>query len=113
VLSALLQASPARPAGPAELYGKPLRGLSAVRLSDVLASPERYAGKAIRVMGSGAGASASAVTISESSASLRVETDGSFSLPDKLDGAQVIAEGRIRKESGSPTFVAVGVEVKR
>ena len=121
----LASASHAIAAGPAELYGKPLRGLSPVRLADVLASPERYAGKTIRVLGAGAKASAAgpassaaAVTITEGSAALRIETDGTFALPEKLEGAQVTAEGKVgtvRKDSSDPgpTFVAIGVEVKR
>ena len=116
VLATILPFGPqALAAGPAELYGKPLRGLSPVRVADVLASPERYVGKSIRVLGTGAKSSAGALTVTESSASLRLETDGTFSLPEKLDGAQVTAEGRVRKDSSNPTptFVAIGVEVKR
>jgi hypothetical protein len=112
VLSFATQASAA---GPAELYGKPLRGLSPVRIADILASPERYAGKSIRVVGTGANGSAGTVSLAEGSTSLRLETDGTFALPEKLDGTHVTAEGRVRKEASSPTptFVAIGVEVKR
>lgn len=97
---------------PAELYGKPLRGLSAVPLADVAGAPEKFAGRAIRVAGAAEAGSASGVTISEGSASLRLETDGTFSLPGKLSGALVTAEGKLRT-GASPVFVATGVEVKR
>jgi hypothetical protein len=92
-----------------ELYGKPLRGLSAVPLAEVKAQSARYAGKAIRVGGTGGASAANEVTLSEGGASLLVRTDGSFSLPATLDGAQVTAEGKLKDGA----FVASGVEVKR
>ena len=114
VLAVLLSLADTAGAAPAELYGKPLRGLSAVRVADILAGPERYAGKSIRVTGLGANSSGTAA-VTEGAASLPLQTDGSFALPERLDGAQITAEGRVRKDASSPNpvFVAIGIEVKR
>ena len=45
----------ALPAPAADLYGKPLRGLSPVAVADVVKDPARYAAKAVRVEGANAG----------------------------------------------------------
>jgi len=107
VVCALAAAGGARAAG-SELYGKPLRGLTAVPISEVKRSPERWSGKTIRVAGTAAGGSSAEVTLSEGGASLAVRADG-FSLPEKLGGARVVAEGKLRDGA----LVATGVEVSR
>jgi hypothetical protein len=91
-----------------DLYGKPLRGLSPVPLAEIAKSPERYRGKTIRVTGTSSAASASEMTLSEGGASLVVKADG-FSLPARLDGARVTAEGRLQEGA----LAATGVEVSR
>jgi len=116
LLLCLLCAAHAAPAqsGGVELYGKPLRGLTAVPLTTIAQNPEAYRDRTIRVTGEGKSAEGGAVTISEGAASLQLKTDGSFSMPGKLAGARVTAEGRVRSEKGSgTTFVATGIEVKR
>jgi hypothetical protein len=92
-----------------DLYGKPLRGLSAVPLAEIAKSPERFREKPIRVEGTGADGSASQVTLSEGGEKLVVKTDGSFTLPAQLQGARVTAEGKLKGNE----LVASGVEVKR
>jgi hypothetical protein len=97
----------------ADLYGKPLRGLSPVALKTLLQNPDPFRDRTIRVTGKGSGGGG-LVTISEEAASLAVKTDGSFALPEKVDGASVTAEGRLRTEKGSGlVFVATGVEVRK
>lgn len=92
-----------------ELYGKPLRGLTAVPLAELKANPDRHRDKTIRVAGTAAAASPGEVTLSEGGASLPVRTDGSFTLPEKLAGAKVIAEGKLK----GGALVATGLEVSR
>lgn len=91
-----------------DLYGKPLRGLSAVPLAEIAKAKERYRGKTIRVAGTAGASSASQVTLSEGAASLAVKADG-FSFPARLDGAHVTAEGKLQEGA----LVATGVEVSR
>ena len=43
------------PARAADLYGKPLRGLTPVTVASVAAAPEKYAAKAVRVEGKNVG----------------------------------------------------------
>jgi hypothetical protein len=96
-----------------ELYGKPLRGLSAIALEELVKNPDQFRDRTIRVTGK-AGGGGGLVTITEGAASLAIKTDGTFALPEKLDGARVTAEGRVRIEKGSgPIFAATGVEVRR
>jgi hypothetical protein len=92
-----------------ELYGKPLRGLTPVAIAELKQAPDRYRQKVVRVVGTAGAGSPSEVTLSEGGASLAVRTDGSFSLPAKLDGARVTAEGKLRDGA----LVATGVEVSR
>src|SRR5713226_5110303 len=77
-----------------ELYGKPLRGLSAVSVAAVVAHPGDYAAKPIRVSGPNKGEKGH-VVLSEGDAALPLETDG-FSLPEDLAGARLTAEGRVK-----------------
>ena len=105
----LLAAFPARGA---DLYGKPLRGLSAVAVRDVVRDPAAYAAKAIRVEGSNAGAAGSPA-LKDGDAVLPIVSNGSFKLPEDLAGGFVAAEGRARAEGSGAVFVATGVEVRR
>ncbi len=94
-----------------ELYGKPLRGLSAVSVATVVAHPADYSAKPIRVSAPNKGEKGHAV-LSEGDAALPLETDG-FSLPEDLAGARLTAEGRVKSGEKGVVFVATGVEVKR
>ncbi len=107
----LLLAAPT-PLSAAEVYGKPLRGLSAVGVRDVVANPERYAGRDIRVAGENAG-SEGKPALRDGEALLPIVSDGSFALPGRLSGARLVAEGRVKRSEGTVVFVASGVEVTR
>jgi hypothetical protein len=109
VLAAALAATPA---WAADLYGKPLRGLTAVSVAAVVAAPEKYAAKALRVEGRNVGP-AGKPALKEGDAVLPIVTDGTFSLPDGLEGGAVAAEGKARPLNGGAVFVATGVEVRR
>jgi hypothetical protein len=100
------------PASAADLYGKPLRGLSPVAVAAVVKDPARYSTKAVRVEGSNAGA-AGRPALKEGDAMLPVVTDGSFTFPADLTGGFLAAEGRARAADSGAVFVATGVEVRR
>jgi hypothetical protein len=100
------------PARAADLYGKPLRGLSPVSVRDIVKDPARYAAKAIRVEGANAGAAGSPA-LKDGDAVLPIVSDGTFKLPANLAGGFLAAEGRARAERGGAVFVATGVEARR
>jgi len=100
------------PASAADLYGKPLRGLSPVAVRDVVKYPARYAAKAARVEGANAGAAGSPA-LKDGDAVLSIVSDGSFKFPGDLAGGFLAAEGRARAEGSGAVFVATGVEVRR
>lgn len=102
----------ADPLRAAEVYGKPLRGLSAVPVRDVVASPGRYAGRDVRVAGENAG-SEGKPTLRDGEALLPLVSDGSFQLPGRLAGARLAAEGRVKQSGETVVFVASGLEVTR
>ncbi len=95
----------------ADLYGKPLRGLSAVPVADVAANPEKYAAKAVRVEGENAGP-AGKPALKDGDAVLPIEADG-FSLPSGLAGGRLAAEGKAARRDGRAVFLATGIEVRR
>ena len=96
----------------ADLYGKPLRGLSPVSVAAVVRDPARYSSKAVRVEGVNAG-TPGRPALKEQDAVLPVVSDGSFTLPGDLAGGFLAAEGRARADGSSAVFVATGVEVRR
>lgn len=100
------------PARAADLYGKPLRGLSPVAVRDVVKDPARYAAKAARVEGQNAGAAGSPA-LKDGDAVLPIVSDGSFKFPGELAGGFLAAEGRARADGQGAVFVATGVEVRR
>ena len=102
----------AAPARAADLYGKPLRGLSPVAVRDVVQDPARHAAKAARVEGPNAGAAGSPA-LKDGDAVLPIVSDGSFKFPPNLAGGFLAAEGRARTEASGAVFVATGVEVRR
>jgi hypothetical protein len=99
------------PASAADLYGKPLRGLSPVSVAAIVKDPARYSAKAVRVEGSNAGA-AGRPALKDGDAVLPVVSDGSFNLPQDLVGGFLAAEGRARAAETGAVFVATGVEVR-
>ncbi|HSB62870.1 MAG TPA: hypothetical protein VLJ18_01840 [Thermoanaerobaculia bacterium] len=100
------------PATAADLYGKPLRGLSPVSVAAVVREPARYSQKPVRVEGPNAGA-AGRPALKEGNAVLPVVSDGSFELPQDFVGGFLAAEGRARAGETGAVFVATGVEVRR
>jgi hypothetical protein len=110
--AAAFAALAANPARGADLYGKPLRGLSPVAVAAIVKDPARYSAKAVRVEGANAGA-AGRPALKEGDAMLPVVSDGSFTLPADLAGGFLAAEGRARATDSGAVFVATGVEVRR
>jgi hypothetical protein len=108
---ALLAATASSPASAADLYGKPLRGLSPVPVSAIVKDPARYSAKPVRVEGANAGG-AGRPALKDGDAVLPVVSDGSFRLPRDLAGGFLAAEGRARAAETGAVFVATGVEVR-
>ncbi len=110
-LAALLSA--AALAGTVEVYGRPLRGLAAVPVAEVVADPARFADRPVRVAGTGRKSGAE-LRIVEKDAALSIVPQG-FMLPDTASGARWTAEGRIEAgaKGAPPRLLAVGVEVER
>lgn len=109
---AALAALAAFSAGAAELYGKPLRGLSPVAARDIVQDPARYSGKSVRVEGANAGA-AGRPSLKDGEAVLPIVSDGSYKIPADLAGGFLAAEGRASTADSRTVFVATGVEVRR
>ena len=105
--AALFSSAPARAA---DLYGKPLRGLTAVSVAAVFAEPAKYAAKAVRVEGRNEGA-AGRPALKDGDAVLPILTDGTYTLPEGLAGGTLAAEGKAQTREGRAVFVATGVEV--
>jgi hypothetical protein len=95
----------------AELYGKPLKGLSAVPVASAVSNPAAYAGKTIRVAGVNAGEKGKPA-LKEGDAVLPILPDG-FELPEDLGKARLAAEGRLKDDPSGLVFVATGVEIRR
>lgn len=95
-------------AGVAEVYGRPLRGLSPVAIAGLKAE---HRGKPVRVTGEVREASASRLVLAQGAATLAVESDGSFALPADAKGARATAEGKLAADGA--VLVASGVEVTR
>lgn len=108
---AAFAAAAAAPARAADLYGKPLRGLSPVSVAAVVAAPANYAAKAVRVEGKNEGP-AGKPALKEGDAVLPIVTDGSYALPENLAGGTLAAEGKAAAREGRAVFVATGVEVR-
>lgn len=108
----VLGAASASSARAADLYGKPLRGLSPVAVREVVKDPARYAARAARVEGPNAGAAGSP-SLKDGDAVLPIVSDGTFKIPADLAGGFLAAEGRARAEGPGAVFVATGVEMRR
>ena len=108
---AVLAATATSPASAADLYGKPLRGLSPVSVAAVVKDPARFSAKAVRVEGLNAGTTGKPA-LKEKDAVLPVVSDGSFKLPQDLAGGFLAAEGHARAAETGVVFVATGVEVR-
>jgi hypothetical protein len=96
----------------AEVWGKPLKGLSAVPVREVVTHPEHFVGRDIRVAGPNSGEEGKPA-LKDGDALLPIVSDGSFELPAKLAGTRLAAEGRVKKDGSSVVFAATGLEVRR
>ena len=114
LLAAVLVAALALPAAGAELYGRPLRGLSTVPISELARNGAAYEGKTIRVRGAVAVAE-KAFRLTEGEASVAVTMRDGSALPPDASGASATAEGTFRAKGagGGPTLEATGVELSR
>ncbi len=101
-------------AGPAEIYGRPLRGLTLVRVAEILRDPKALGARAFRIGGRCERTSEGALTVRDAEAVIALEAIG-FAVPENAVGAQIAAEGRISaEEKRNPVrFLADGVEVAR
>ncbi len=104
----------ALPAAGAELYGRPLRGLSAVPIAELARNGAAYEGKTIRVRGTLA-VSEKAFRLAEGGASVEVTMRDGSALPPDASGASATAEGTFRAKGagGGPALEATGVELAR
>lgn len=107
----LVAAGAAAPARAADLYGKPLRGLTPVSVAAVVAAPANYAAKAVRVEGKNEGP-AGRPALKEGDAVLPIVSDGAWALPETLAGGTLAAEGKAQTREGRAVFVASGLEVR-
>lgn len=100
----------ARPAGGAgaELYGRPLRGLTRVPVSEVGAP--KHAGKSVRIAGV---VKSPPFAVAEGGAAVPLVSDGGFALPDAAPGTAIAAEGKAETRDGGLVFVATGLEIRR
>lgn len=97
------------PAPGAELYGRPLRGLSAVPAAEVAKSPAKWAGRSVRVEGTLRRGAGGAFTM-DGVLPVRPEA---FSLPSSADGRVAAAEGKVVAEGDGGALVAAGVEIQK
>lgn len=115
VLAAFVLAGLALPARGAELYGKPLRGLTPVSIAELHRKAGHFDGKTIQVRGtvrSGNGA----LSLTEGAASLPVTlSEPGATVPSNASGASATAEGvfRARGTGGGPALEATGLELTR
>jgi len=115
LLAALLLSGVALSAPGAELYGKPLRGLTPVSLAELNRKAAGFDGKTIQVRGK-VHAEHGAFSLTEGTASLRVTMSGpGATLPSDATGATATAEGvfRAKGAGGGPALEATGLELTR
>mgnify|MGYP003591982099 CR=1 FL=1 len=115
LLAALLLASVPFAARAAELYGRPLRGLTAVPIAELAKKAPEYDGKTVRVRGQ-LRSEGGAFHLAEGPASIRVVLrDAGAALPGDASGAAATAEGTFRAKGpgGGPALEASGVELTR
>ncbi|MHB8798203.1 MAG: hypothetical protein ACYDBY_07035 [Thermoanaerobaculia bacterium] len=114
-LAAFLLAGLTMSAPGAELYGRPLRGLTPVPIAELQRKAADYDGRTIRVRGE-ARSERGAFHLVEGDASLRVTLrDADSALPSDATGAAATAEGvfRAKGPGGMPGLEATGLELTR
>ncbi len=114
-LAAFLLAGLALSAPGAELYGKPLRGLTPVSIAELHRKASAFDGRTIQVRGT-IRSEDGALSLTEGSASLRVTMSGAgVVVPPSATGASATAEGvfRAKGSDGGPALEATGLELTR
>lgn len=101
-------------AGTAEMYGRPLRGLTLVRVAEILRDPNALGARTFRISGKCERTEAGALAVRDAEAVIALEIIG-FAVPENAVGAPIAAEGRIgAADKRKPVrFLADGVEVAR
>lgn len=115
ILAAFVLAGLTLTARGAELYGKPLRGLTPVSIAELNRKAAGYDGKTIQVRGT-VRADGAALSLTEGAASLRVTmSEPGTALPSDASGASAAAEGvfRAKGAGGGPALEATGLELTR
>ncbi|HYN40301.1 MAG TPA: hypothetical protein VE129_00880 [Thermoanaerobaculia bacterium] len=114
-LAVLLISGVALSAPGAELYGKPLRGLTPVSIVELQRKAAGFDGKTIQVRGT-VHSQSGAFSLTEGAASLRVTmSEPGATLPSDATGATATAEGVFRAKGigGGPAIEATGLELTR
>ena len=115
LLAAFLLAGLSLSAPGAELYGKPLRGLTPVPIAKLNREAASYDGKTIRVRGE-VRVESDGFSLVEGADSLRLTMrNAAAALPPDAKGASATAEGvfRAKGAGGAPGLEATGVELAR
>lgn len=114
-LAALLLAGLTVSAPGAELYGRPLRGLTPVPIAELHRKAADFDGKTVRVRGE-VRSEKGAFRLVQGDAALRVTMrDADSALPSDATGAAATAEGvfRAKGPDGAPALEATGLELAR
>lgn len=113
-LAALVLSTAALSAAGAELYGRPLRGLTPVPIAELHRKAAEFDGKTVRVRGEVLGGG-EAFVLGEGAASLPVTMRDGTALPKDAGGASAAAEGvfRAKGRDGAPSLEATGLELTR
>lgn len=114
LLAALALAGLTLSAPGAELFGRPLRGLTAVPIAELHAKAAAFDGRTIRVRGD-VQSSAGAFRLAEGAATVSVTMKDGTALPADATGASAVAEGTFRAKGagGGPALEATGLELTR
>ncbi len=98
----------------AELYGRPLRGLTPVPVAELHEKAAAFDGKTIQVRGEVKVADG-AFRLTEGAAGVVVTMKDGTALPADATGASAVAEGTFRAKGagGGPALEATGLELTR
>lgn len=113
-VTAFLLAGLALSAPGAELYGRPLRGLTPVSVAELHRKAAQFDGKTVCVKGEVV-AEAETFALTEGAATLPVRMRDAAPLPKDATGATATAEGTFRAKgpAGEPFLEATGLELTR
>lgn len=113
-LAALALAGLTLSAPGAELYGRPLRGLTTVPIAELHEKAAAFDGKTIRVRGE-VKVDDGTFRLAEGAAGVLVTMKDGTALPADATGASAVAEGTFRAKGagGRPALEATGLELTR